>query len=305
MPLSIAKVQAISDLAQHLYEYLPGTPHPMADARISFAGAAGRCGLETYWLGGSKLPAITQLLMQTLERQPKRFCGLILEIVRSSIVYRASKNPLQPGDIETLHALVYRVGFRLRDLENTEAFGDLAVTYRPAKGLVSSGELSASERSRLRVRLGELAEMSASPRGFAFEQYLNELFSLSAMTPRSPFRLKGEQIDGSFEAGNQTYLLEAKWESKKTGQADLLVFSGKIGGKAQWARGLFVSFAGFTTEGMESFARGRSTNLVCMDRFDIYFVLNGRATLLEVLTRKLRRAAEENVAFVPAQELFD
>src|SRR5262245_3006541 len=123
MPLPIAKIQALSDLAQHLYEYLPGTPHPMADQRISFEGVARRCGVAGYWSGGSKLPAINALLEQTLERQPKKFCGLIVEVVRKAIVYRARKNPLKAGDLATLHGLVYRVGFRLKDLENTEAFG--------------------------------------------------------------------------------------------------------------------------------------------------------------------------------------
>lgn len=95
MPLSIAKVQAISDLAQELYDYLPGTPHPRADARISFDGAAKTCGLAPFWSGGSKLPALTQLLSQTLESKPQKFCDLILDIVRKSIVYRARKSPLQ------------------------------------------------------------------------------------------------------------------------------------------------------------------------------------------------------------------
>lgn len=303
MPLTIAKTQALSDLAQHLYDYLPGTPHPMADARVSFEGVARRCDLAPYWSGGSKLPAITTLLEQTLEHQPKKFCGLILEIVRKAIGYRARKNPLKVTDLAILHGLVYRVGFRLKDLENTEAFGELAVAYAPAKQ-GPPGQLTAADRARLRARLDELAEMSPSARGLAFETFLNELFTLSAMPPRAPFRLSGEQIDGSFEAEGQTYLVEAKWESKKIGQAELLVSSGKISGKAQWARGVFVSFSGFTAEGLEAFARGKATNLVCMDRFDLYFVLGGGAPLMELLSRKLRRAAEENTAFIPAKEIY-
>ena len=98
--------------------------------------------------------------------------------------------------------------------------------------------------------------------------------------------------------------MEAKWEGRPTGQADLLVFSGKISGKAQWARGLFISFAGFTREGLEAFARGKPTNLVCMDRFDIFFLLGGSTSLADLLSRKLRRAVEENLAFVPAKELY-
>lgn len=35
-----------------------------------------------------------------------------------------------------------------------------------------------------------------------------------------------------------------------------------------------------------------------------YFVLSGKGSLPEVITRKARRAAEENVAFVPTDKLF-
>ncbi len=300
MAIPIAKMQAVSDLAQHLYGYLPGTPHPRADSTISFEGAAKRVGLSKYWSGGSKLPALTRLLSETLERHPAKFCDLILDIVRKSIVYRGGKNPLRASDLQELHELIYRVGFRLKDLEDTEAFGELAA--RPASW--RPGLILPVERARLRRRLNELGEMSPPIRGLAFEGYLGELFGMSGLVPKAPFRLVGEQIDGSFEMEGQTYLVEAKWEGKPTGQADLLVFSGKIGGKAQWARGLFISFTGFTREGLEAFGRGKPTNLVCMDRFDIFFLLGGSTSLPDLLSRKLRRAVEENLAFVAAKDLY-
>lgn len=46
--------------------------------------------------------------------------------------------------------------------------------------------------------------------------------------PREPFRLKGEQIDCSFQFGNETYLVEAKWHGKPIGVAELHTFHGKI-----------------------------------------------------------------------------
>src|SRR5260221_10622620 len=103
----------------------------MAGPRISFEGIAKSCGVTPYWSGGSKLPAITQLLSQTLEHQPKKFCGLILEVVRRAIVYRARKNPIVATDLATLHQLVYAAGFRLKDLEDTESFGELPEAFKP------------------------------------------------------------------------------------------------------------------------------------------------------------------------------
>jgi restriction endonuclease Mrr len=98
-------------------------------------------------------------------------------------------------------------------------------------------------------------------------------------------------------------LLEAKWHGPQIGFADLMAFSGKVAGKAAWARGLFVSISSFTQEGLEAFNRGRQTNLICMDGLDLYEVLSRRVSLVEVLDEKARRAAETNRAHVPVRDL--
>ena len=43
---------------------------------------------------------------------------------------------------------------------------------------------------------------------------------------------------------------------------------------------------------MEAFARGRQTNIVCMDGLDLYGILSGQLDLVEVIDWKVRRAAE-------------
>jgi hypothetical protein len=124
------------------------------------------------------------------------------------------------------------------------------------------------------------------------------------LDPRRSFRLIGEQIDGSFQLRQEIYLLEAKWQDPRTAQADLLTFAGKVEGKAQWSRGLFLSYSGFSEDGLQAFARGRRTSIICMDGLDLTHVLSGRLDLVEVIERKKRRAAETGSAFVPVRELF-
>lgn len=77
----------------------------------------------------------------------------------------------------------------------------------------------------------------------------------------------------------------------------------KVGGKASWSRGLFVSNSGFTAEGLEAFSRGRQTNLICADGLDLYEVLSRKVSLIGVLEAKERRAAETNRAFVAQRDL--
>ncbi len=154
----------------------------------------------------------------------------------------------------------------------------------------------------LRDDVVKLSTLEPQPRGYAFETFLKSLFEVYGLKPREAFRIRGEQIDGSFVLANETYLLEAKWESALTGVANLHVFHGKLEQKAAWARGLFVSHAGFSEDGLAAWGRGK--RLICMDGLDLYEMLERRLPLDHVLDRKIRRAAETGVAFVRVRELF-
>lgn len=160
-----------------------------------------------------------------------------------------------------------------------------------------------------RNRIGELkrdllavASLEAHARGYAFERFLCSLFEAYGLAPQEPFRLRGEQIDGSFQFGNETYLVEAKWHGSPIGVADLHVFHGKIEQKAAWTRGLFVSNSGFSEDGLAAFGRGK--RVVCMDGFDLYETLDREIPLSQVLERKVRRAAETGSPFVRVRDLF-
>lgn len=158
--------------------------------------------------------------------------------------------------------------------------------------------------SKLSAKLTEVSQLKPQERGYAFERFLKELFDASGLGARASFRLRGEQIDGSFELDSEVYLLEARWRNEQAANSDLLTFAGKIAGKAQWSRGLFVSYAGFSEDGLQGFSHGRPTNLIGLDGLDLYHILSGTLDLREVLRRKARRAAETNRVFVPVRELF-
>jgi len=153
----------------------------------------------------------------------------------------------------------------------------------------------------LKQRLYDLRDLPPQKRGYEFEGFLKELFDSSKLQARSPFSLVGEQIDGSFQLGNETYLIEAKWVRDPIGAAELHTFQGKLDQKAAWARGVFISYGGFTQEGLHAFGRGRK--VICMSGEDIYKALGRRIPIAEVIERKVRAAAETGAAFVPLDEL--
>lgn len=154
----------------------------------------------------------------------------------------------------------------------------------------------------LRDDVVKLSTLAPQARGYAFETFLKSLFEVYGLKPREAFRIRGEQIDGSFVLANETYLLEAKWESARTGVADLHAFHGKLEQKAAWATGLFISHAGFSEDGLAAWGRGK--RVICMDGLDLYETLHRCLPLDHVLDRKIRRAAETGIAFVRVRELF-
>ena len=156
--------------------------------------------------------------------------------------------------------------------------------------------------AQIKVDLLALSGLAPQPRGYAFEKLLKRLFDAYGLSAHDPFRLKGEQVDGSFQLGHETYLVEAKWQNLATGAADLHTFHGKIEQKAAWTRGLFVSNSGFTPDGLVAFGRGK--RVICMDGLDLYDTLDREIPLNHVLERKVRRAAETGAPFVQVRELF-
>lgn len=198
-------------------------------------------------------------------------------------------------------------------LESTGATDPVAEASRKFESLIARlGGGSAGSPPRLAhappVYEGLLAELEGirdtepHARGYAFEAFLHRCFAASGLDPREPFRNTGEQIDGSFQLGQETYLLEAKWTKERIGNRDLHAFHGKLEAKAAWARGLFVSFMGFTDEGLVSFGTGK--RVVCMSGRDLHQALKRRLPLRELLDGKVRRAAETGRPFVPVEKLF-
>lgn len=299
MGLSLAETKAIQQIADLLYFYLPGKPHPFADQRISFAGVVYEYGLKDFWQGGSKGPAITAFLENTLEQKRDVFCSVILEIVRRGIKYRGNKGqPISREEIESLNELILKVRFKIPELWDKEFIESLPTSkqQKASEQAQEKEKVNQEKRKELVDRLLSVEKLLPHERGFAFERFLNETFDVFKLNPRNSFRLVGEQIDGSLELDGEIYLIEAKWESKPIGLQDLLYFHGKVTGKATWSRGLFISYSGITEDALTAFLKGRATNLITLSAQDLYFVLNGIGStyldLDEAIRIKVRHAAE-------------
>jgi hypothetical protein len=215
----------------------------------------------------------------------------------TAISYTLGQTYLSPDSKQRLRAMVEQEGFTVTD-------GYRLV--RHSQRQVGSSSLegpSADQLSLLKQQLLSLQSIQPLQRGFAFERFLQDLFAAFNLDPRASFRLRGEQIDGSFQLDADTYLLEAKWQAPPTPQSDLLIFREKVESKSAWTRGLFVSISGFSPDGLAAFSRGRATNLIGMSGQDLIFMLEGEMTLGDAISKKARRAAETGVFFASVFDL--
>ena len=140
-------------------------------------------------------------------------------------------------------------------------------------------------------------------RGFAFEKYLFELFKQNGLEPRSSFKIVGEQIDGSFILNKEVYLIEAKWTKSPIDKGELVIFNEKVSSKSGFTRGLFISFSGYTSESIQTFASGRSVNIILMTVQELAILLQRKQDFKDIIWRKVRALAEEGNFFKNVIEL--
>lgn len=302
MALTLGERAAVAVLAKHLYNYLPAS----GNINTSFPLAAQRTEVSKGWPEGrSKEPSIVALLTWTIEQQRGKFCALIREVVAQSMTWRGRAGALTRQEVEELNRLLLGLNFKIPELHDAAFLNSLATDPVAEKipNVKSAPEaLPLVRYAELEAELMALSTLAPHPRGYAFEKFLANLFDAFSLAARGSFRSIGEQIDGSFVLHHDTYLLEAKWQAVPVDAATLRAFAGKVGDKATWSRGLFVSESGFSLEGLEAFGRGQP--VVCMDGLDLYETINRRLSMVDVLAKKVRRAAETGNPFIRVRDLF-
>ena len=217
-----------------------------------------------------------------------------IKTLQSLWVYRESKRQ-DGGRKEWVHNAESRFLALLNKMQGKPA-------QEPQRSEIPTPAFDQAKILVLKQQLIDLTALEPQARGYAFEVWLIDAFNAFGMAAREPFRIRGEQIDGSFQLQGETYLVEAKWHAAQTGAADLHAFHGKLEQKATWARGLFISNSGFTPDGLVAFGRGK--RVICMDGLDLFDALNRGLPLDQVLTRKARRAAETGQPFERVRDLF-
>src|SRR3989304_2042727 len=160
MALSLKESRAVTNLAELLYDFLPGSGNPGWKGHVSIKIVAEKVGVGDFWQPGSKLPMIAALLQRTLEYRRTHFERLILEIVRAALTYRDRQGrPIQPSEIDKLNGLLLEVGFKFPDLSDPDLVSSLRIdSGRRAKERV--GQAIEEERARASAQSRRRADVS-------------------------------------------------------------------------------------------------------------------------------------------------
>lgn len=286
----LKRAQLTTELAAQLYDWLPGKHHPYGKT-FTFEDAAATVGLRSEWVGGSKRPAIETLLDAAFRKAKLR--DLVLVVVKEGIKYRARRGPeITRAEFGKISALVEALGLGIPELSSRDLLDGFPVEARS----VAFAAKSSASTARLASIREKFQQIESNPdpvgRGYEFQDILTELFDLFALAPRGPFRVSGEEIDGSFDLDGETYLLEARWRKKETAKSDLVVFQQKVESKSGFSRGLFVSMGAYTTSALEEFSAGRVPRIVLASKKDLESVLSGATALDKLIQRKVRHLSE-------------
>ena len=210
------------------------------------------------------------------------------------------------------------------------------IKYREFKGISNSGDKYISKLIELgRTRLGKHSKSASSTnlketicskfnaqkhiaalldiensnntpqqKGYAFEKFLNQLFSALDLNPRTSYRTDTDQIDGSFILDGNTVLLEAKYQGSSPSKNDLILFSNKIATKSQFVRGLFICQAKIPDSLIDYFKLTIGKQIVAMTVEELYMILSDNHNLVDVIKMKFRYLDETGLVFKHYRELL-
>lgn len=140
-------------------------------------------------------------------------------------------------------------------------------------------------------------------KGYAFERFLNQLFTALSLNPRTSYRTDTDQIDGSFLLDGNTILLEAKYQSSSPSKDDFILFSNKIATKSQFARGLFICQTKIPQNVIDYFKLTVGKQIIAMTVEELYMILADNQSVVHILRTKFRYLDETGIVFKHYREL--
>jgi len=174
----------------------------------------------------------------------------------------------------------------------------------PESSPINKNSKSDVDFEKLKKSLLDLENISSpQTRGYAFEKYLNELFSAFNLDPHASYRTDHDQIDESFKFGSDTVLIEAKYKGKEIAKDDLILFEKKIEIKSHFVKGLFITYSSISDKAKEYF-KDSGSRVVVLTVEEIFLMCENKTSLITVLEKKYRELDERGLIFKHISQLM-
>jgi hypothetical protein len=291
-PLPYAVRQALIQACGKVFYYKGGVVELFASAGVPTAA------VERYVRDGLVKYQIARSVLEDLDQQGAAGRRVQWQLVDALVrLDGAADDIADPGEAKAaLERLRHAAGHDKQTATTNEA---LAIEARRRQRNLRRrvADRQAKQIEELRQRF---AEVTAIPdrqrRGYAFEEFLQDLFQANDIEYRGAYKVGVEQIDGAFCYAGRDFLVEARWRAESTGASDLLTFAHKVEGKLQATLGLVITMVPPRLEVLDHVA-ARSRSVLVMDGADLALILEGQVTLPDALEFKRQRAAQEGVIF--------
>ena len=290
--------EAVEDLAEHLMNYLPGSPK--WGRKYTFFSAAQATGVQQYWwIQEPHGVAVEHLLASVFEHQRGRFRLLVEDIVNNGMEYRdAIGDPVSRRDVDQLNLILRRAG-AIVERYDTVAFR----TTRP--------DLDSDERAGKRRRQSVLDGMLSTylklqdktltgDDVYTFARMLNRLLRMAGLERLERFTTKDLSTRGAFQLDYFQLLVRAELGQPVT-LAKLLAFKDELTA-SPFGLGILLSVNGFEKDASDNALADPAPAVLLMDGAHLFRVLHGDAPLEELLRHLIRLLAEEKAPFVPISE---
>ena len=216
-----------------------------------------------------------------------------------------------PGYVLVEAAFVGQIPIIIRNTPNVLGFlGDTKEDSRK----MNATPLRPQEVARILGRVDEMNAMEEENeipffvgeqrRGYLFEEFLKKLFLNEGIEVTEPFKIVGEQIDGSIKYDGEHYIIEAKWHDKWSASDSLYQFAAKVEGK-MYGRGVFISVNGFSPDSVQALTTGKALRTILVDGGDLVPITEGMYTLREMLDNKIKAAQTMGRIYVDSTNLAD
>ncbi len=260
------------------------------------------------WQDNVKYESVSQLI-DRMNRRPDIFFNDLLNLFKEVVNFTNFNHLKRWDDAETKIEIAKQKVEILRN--HAKGYFSQLEEKEEIKKRIENAKLKREQSLFFQDKLEKLKsnfyEIASSTnhqqRGFNLEIFLNELFILFDLDPKSSFKIIGEQIDGAFTFDNNDYLLEAKWQKSPVNAGDLFKFAGKLSGKLKNTLGLFISIDGFSDESLQVDAP-IIKSMILMTGADIVSVLENRIDLRELLYRKRRHASETGCILFTVEKIL-